>query len=190
MGSGLYRLAECRQGDAAVRRALPATPAGRARFLRPAARRNPPQAGRDGARPRPARLLLLLLLVQRPADPGEAARSLYRRPGNRLPVLHLLGERELEPALGRRQSRGPAGPGARHRVGYEIHPRGDPDPQGPALYPRQRSAAVDPLPRRPAENPDGDRRRLARGMREGRAARPPSLRGPDLRCRRPSSLWL
>ncbi len=36
-------------------------------------------------------------------------------------VLHLLGERELDPAVGRTRQRGPAAPGVRRRLGREVH---------------------------------------------------------------------
>ena len=190
MGAGVYRLAERRARDAAVRRPLPAAFAGRARLLRPAARRRAAQAGRAGPRQRRLWVLLLLLLVQRPAHPRASARPLRRRPDPRLPVLHLLGERKLEPALGRRQPRGAARAGARHRLGHEIHPRRHPAAQGPALYPGQRDAAAGAVPRRPVEDTGGDRGGLARGVRKGRAAGHSPLCGADLRHRRSAALRL
>ena len=58
-----------------------------------------------------SRVLLLLLLVPRPASPRAAARRRARAETARLPVLHLLGQRELDAPVGR--SRG----GSPHRAG-------------------------------------------------------------------------
>ena len=78
-----------------------------------------PQAD-AGAPLRDRRLLLLLLLVRRPPAARAAARARCSRSGElRPPVLPLLGERELDPALGRQGSRDPhrAGPLRRRRPG-------------------------------------------------------------------------
>src|ERR1700730_5583690 len=89
---------------AAVRRTLSAPPAGAPRLLRPAAARGKGPAGGAGPRPRHPRLLLLLLLV-RHQDPARATpdRDAHERRA-RSSFLPLLGQRELDAALGRRRT--------------------------------------------------------------------------------------
>ena len=73
----------------------------RPRLLRPPRRRGPGRPGAPRAGLRDLRLLLLLLLVQRPAHPRAPARDDARAAGAGLPLLLLLGERELDPPVGR-----------------------------------------------------------------------------------------
>ena len=110
---------------AALRRPLPAARPARARLLRPA--RCPSvmrAAGAARADARHLRLLLLLLLVQRaPLARAPARRRCSRAGEPRLAVLRLLGERELDAALGRRRRRRPARAGLRAAADGPLHPR-------------------------------------------------------------------
>ena len=63
--------------------------------------RGDPGAGGAGAGRRAGRVRVLLLLVQRPAAAGRAAGCDAGRPRHRDAVLPDVGERELDPALGR-----------------------------------------------------------------------------------------
>ena len=65
-------------------------------------------------------------------------------------VLHLLGERELDAALGRPRRRGSPAAGVRGGLGGAVHPRRPPGAAGPALHPRRRRRAAARLPGRPA----------------------------------------
>src|SRR4029450_9982592 len=105
----------------AVRGPLPAAAADRARLLRPTRSGGARAPGRPRAAARRARFLLPLLLVRRAARPRAPARRLPRTRPAGPPVLLLLGERELDPALGRPGGRRAAAPGLLRRVGRGVH---------------------------------------------------------------------
>src|SRR5207245_4958075 len=112
--------------------------AGRTRLLRPPLAADSAAAGRSGPRARNSRLLLLLLLVQRPAPPRNPPRHDARERSTRLSVLRLLGQRELDPALGRARGRHSdrAGLFGGERTPSRRRPAaGD---SRPALHPHQR----------------------------------------------------
>src|SRR5262245_42065161 len=88
------------QGRAQLRRALPTARARRAGLLRFARSGHTRTTGSSRARARDLRLLLLLLLVQRQAASRTAARRSIRIGQTRLSVLRVLGQRELDPAVG------------------------------------------------------------------------------------------
>ena len=69
-------------------------------LLRPAPPRGPDPGG-AGQSPRAPRVLLLLLLVRRQAAARAALSTMLASKQARLPVLRLLGQRELDAALGR-----------------------------------------------------------------------------------------
>src|SRR5262245_31662604 len=96
VGAGLHGVDERRPGGAPLPRALPAPRPGRPGLLRPAPPREQAGPGRPGARVRRARLLLLPLLVRGPAPAGAAVRRGAVVGAAGLPVLPLLGERELD----------------------------------------------------------------------------------------------
>ena len=95
------------------------------------------------------RLLLLLLLVQRAASSRTPPRTASGRSDARLPVLHLLGQRELDAPLGRARTRDPDGPGLprRGRRGSDRRPQSIPPPS--VVHPGRRAAASAHLPRQP-----------------------------------------
>ena len=101
VGQGVHRVVERRPRPAAVRRPLSAALARRARVLRSPAGRGAAAPGRVGPHLRAARLLLPPLLVRRHTPVAPAARSAPGQPGPRFSLLPVLGERELDPALGR-----------------------------------------------------------------------------------------
>ncbi len=109
-GKGFTEWSNVATRASAVRRPLPAAAAGRSRLLRPAHRRRPRRPG--GARPglRHRRLLLLLLLVRRPPAPRHADRAHADHRPTRSAVLSVLGERELDPQLGRAEQGDPGRP--------------------------------------------------------------------------------
>ncbi len=174
----------------------------RARLVRPDRPRCRRSAGRARARARNPRVLLLLLLVQRPAPARAAARGDARARHAGLPVLRLLGERELDAPLGRRRRPDPDGAALRGRGQRPPVRRVPPAVSRPALRARARAAAAaglqgDADPRRRGHDDDvaapgggdrdaralpgrlrdrGPRRRRPRGVRRARrvpAARPP-----------------
>ena len=148
-GTGFTEWTNVTRARAAVRRPLPAAAAGRPRLLRPARARDAAAPGGAGARLRHRRLLLLLLLVRRQAPAGDAARAVPGTGRHRLPVLPLLGQRELDAALGRPRQRGPDRAGSRARTTtWRSSATCEPLLARPALHPRRRPAAADGLPRR------------------------------------------
>src|SRR5262249_23057369 len=87
------------------RRALSATRAVGSRLLRSSRWGNPRGAGAPRPSLRNPRLLLLLLLVQRPPAAAASTRGSRTKRAARFSVLCLLGQRELDSTLGRRQRR-------------------------------------------------------------------------------------
>ena len=91
---------------------------GRARLLRPAAARGAAPRRRSWRAVRHPRVLLLLLLVRRASALLERPLDELLASGDaRLPLLPLLGERELDAALGRRRAGSADGAGALAAVG-------------------------------------------------------------------------
>jgi hypothetical protein len=84
----------------------------RAGVLRPAPGRRHAPPGGARAPVRRARVLLPLLLVRRSPPAGTPPRAVHREHRHRFPVLPVLGQRELDAAMGRRGARHPARPGA------------------------------------------------------------------------------
>src|SRR5262245_18880998 len=84
----------------AVQGSLPASVTHGARLLRPSRPRGPRAAGRTRAQVRRPRLLLPPLLVRWPTPPRTPARQPARDRAARHSVLLLVGERELDPAVG------------------------------------------------------------------------------------------
>src|SRR5262245_57786065 len=99
-------MAERGAGAAAVRGALPAAAAGASRLLRSARARDPAGAGRPRAGPRRRRVLLLALLVSRHAPARTAVRRGAGLGAARLPLLSLVGQRNLVAALARHRRGG------------------------------------------------------------------------------------
>ena len=108
VGARVHRVGQRRAGRPAVSGARSARPARRPRVLRPPAPRDPPGAGcaRDAPRHRRASAT---------STTGFDGRRLLERPfaevlplgRARLPVLPVLGQRELDPRLGRQVRRDP-----------------------------------------------------------------------------------
>ena len=118
--------------------------------LRSAGSRDARAAGRARARARHPWVLLLLLLVcgKAPSRTPHRRDARIRPPG--FSLLFLLGQRELDPALGRRGSRSPdraESIACRRRA---IDPRPAATFSGPAVHQGWRQAAVHGLPRRRA----------------------------------------
>src|SRR5438094_10647633 len=128
-------------GEAQLRWPLPAARADRAGLLRSARPGNARSSSESRARARHPRLLLLLLLVQRQAIARPSARRGRPIGSARLSVLRVLGERELDAALGRRQRR------AADRTNLLVGERAPSDRTAaaslprPALHPCERPAA-------------------------------------------------
>src|SRR5262249_29196112 len=101
--------------------------------------------GRAGTPLRNRRLLLLLLLVRRTSPARDAAGAAGGAGAPRSPLLPVLGQRELDPALGRAGERDLDCPGALRR----RRPSRDPGP-----------AALSPTPQLPADPRKAAARRL------------------------------
>ena len=134
-------------------------------------------AGPDGPRPRRGCVLLLRLLVRRHAPAGEAGRAVPGRPEHRHRVLRLLGQRELDPHVGRghhhRPGRAGPLPGRRRR----LHRRHAPGPARPARRAGRWPAAAAGVPPRPAARRRRDRRPVPRTLpRAGPRGDRPGLR--------------
>src|SRR5215471_15911398 len=102
VGARLYRMDKRAASSAELRRSLSAARARRARLLRPTRNDHARRAGRARSLVRRPRLLLLLLLVRRAAPAAAPAGRSTAERSARLPVLRMLGQRELDAALGRR----------------------------------------------------------------------------------------
>ena len=176
VGAGIHRMDQRGLRQAPVRRPSPAAAPGRSRVLRPAGPGGAPPAGRAGPGVRDRRILLLLLLVRGPAPAGGAARRLCRRRRHRLPVLHLLGQRELDAGLERTRSGRAHQPGA-FAGGRSAVPRGrQPLPAARPLHPDRRTAPSHRLSPQPAARRGRDGGALARLVPRARDRRdPPSL---------------
>ncbi len=105
-------------------------------------------------------------------------------------VLPDVGQRELDPAVGRVGRPGAAQPGLPHR-GRAGADRGVRPPlRRPALHPAGRPPGADGLPRPPDPGHGGHHRALARAV-PGRPWRGPGLRhGAELRRHRPAPLGM
>ena len=103
VGPGLHRVDQRRARTAALRRPLPAAHPARPRPLPAGGHVRAAPAGGDGARRRHRGVRVLLLLVQPGAAARRAAGGAARRPHDRAAVLPDVGQRELDPALGRRR---------------------------------------------------------------------------------------
>ena len=185
VGARLHGVVQRRAGAAAVRRARAAAAPEGSRLLRSPRSRDARGAGCARAPVRDPRLLLLLLLVRRPAAARATARRRTAERSTGLPVLRLLGERELDAPLGRTRLRSAGRAGILAGLGEALHSRVDPGVPRSALHPARRppGAARVPRPRDPAAR--GDARTLALRGR-GRRDRAPPRRGPLLgRGRRP-----
>ena len=101
VGDRVHRLGERRPRPPALRGARAAGRAGRARPIRPVGSRCDAQPGGAGRGARRRRIRHAPLLVRRAEAPRHAAAQPARRPVDRLPVRAVLGERELDAALGR-----------------------------------------------------------------------------------------
>ncbi len=171
VGRGLHRVDERAPGEAAVPRPRAAARARAPGLLRPHGSERRRGAVRARAIARRARLLLLLLLVQRQAPARTSARGDGRAGDARFPVLRVLGERELDAPLGR--------PGQRRADGAALRPGRQRAPvrrvratvPRPALHPRRRP----PAPPRLQDDADPelarDGRSLAAQVRPGRRRR-------------------
>ena len=140
-------------------RPLPAAFACRSRLLRPPPAPNVRASGGPGAPLRDQRLLRVLLQFRTPPRSGRSVRGDRRRPVHRFPVLRLLGQRELDPALGRRHT---GHDSSRHPMPTPCRAsrRRRPLCRRSALYPRQQPADVPGLP--PLLLPDARSRRACR----------------------------
>src|SRR6185503_17894405 len=100
VGQRIHGVDQCSQSQTVVSRTLPATFAGRSRLLRSSFAGRPRGASEPRARIWDLRLLLFPLLVSRPPIIGTAGeRDSGLRPTG-FSILSLLGERELDTALG------------------------------------------------------------------------------------------
>ena len=184
VGQGLHRVDQRGARPAAVRRALPAAHPAGPRPLHAGRHGRAAAPGGDGARRRAARVRVLLLLVQRPPPAGVAARGAAGRPLDRPAVLPDVGQRELDPALGRFGGRGPDVAGlprvGRGRAGCRVPAA----LRRPPLHPARGAAGADGLPRRAGPARGGQA--LAQAVRSRR--RGPAVRdGPELRRPRPGA---
>ena len=96
--------------------------------------------------------------------------QLLQRTGSRRPVRPVLGERAVDPQLGRLGGRRPRPAGVRRRLGRPVLRRPRPGPGRPPLPAGRGTTAAGPLPRRPPPGPQGDGPPLARA---GEGRRPP-----------------
>ena len=95
---------------------------------------------------RAARLLLSLLLVRWQAPAAPAARPVAGEPRHRLPVLPVLGQRELDPPVGRTGKRNPDRAAALARGRPRLHPGHRAGVARSALHPGRRPSAAGRLP--------------------------------------------
>ena len=109
VGTGLHRVDQRRAGAAPLSRPLPAASPRRSRLLRSAPARSARRAGRAAAR-RTASTASATTTTGSAAGGFSSGRSTRcsQLGRARLPVLPLLGQRELDPALGRQGRRGAA----------------------------------------------------------------------------------
>ena len=171
VGHGLHRVAQRHPRPPALPRPLPAPRPRRARLLRPAGARGPRGPGRAGPRARTRRVRLLPLLVPRPAAPPAAVRRGPRLRAPRLPVRAVLGQRGVDPQLGRAERPGPGPPGVQRRRRHRPPALVGRGVRRSALHHRRRQAA---LPRLPAHGP----------ARPASDDRPVAGRGPEARLPR------
>src|SRR5581483_11902395 len=101
VGPRLHRVDERRQGAAAVQGPLSAAPAGGPRFLRSPQSGDTGTPGRTRTRAQHPWFLLLALLVQRQTNAGAPVHGGSRDRSAGLPLHAVLGERELDPHVGR-----------------------------------------------------------------------------------------
>ena len=186
-GEGLHRVDERRPCAPVVQGPLPAAASDRPRLLRPPRPRGPRSPGRARARVRRARLLLPSLLVQRAAPArAPAGADAGSRPAVAA-VLHLLGERELDAALGRARGRGPPAPGVRGRLGRAVHPRRVARHRRRAIHARRRRGPPARVPGRSAPRRAAGGGALADDRAGGRRRAAPGRRA-ELRDRRSAAV--
>ena len=119
---------------------------------------------------------------------GAAVRRDAAERASGVSVLRLLGQRELDPALGRGRPRDPDRAGALRRRRCTLHPVPRPRVPGSAVHPRGRPPSPGRLSREALARHAPDARDL--GRRVPRRRPPGALRvgRPDVRPHRPSAL--
>ncbi len=119
-------------------------------------------------------------LLERPLDAVSGGRR------HRIPVLHLLGQRELDAPLGRRERRNPHRPGSRPDDGRRVHQRHRADSAPPELHADRRPAGTDRLSHQRCSPILSRRPPLARALPRSGAWRPVPDRRRSLRSHRPA----
>ena len=110
VGRGLHRVDQRGQGAAQLRRPLPAASAGRSRLLRPAhAGGAAPPGGRSPRRYGIEGFCVYYYNFGSRRVLSRPLETVLRQPRHPVPLVPVLGQRELDQALGRRRARDPAG---------------------------------------------------------------------------------
>src|SRR6185437_16424687 len=135
------------RSEGAFSRPLSAATALGSRLLRSACSRSAARAGAARAAVWHSRVLLLPLLVQRQASAGASLRRSARLEGAGLPVLSLLGQRELDTTLGRAEQGSSDGAELLARGRPRHDSRAHPRFSRPALHPCQGATVVSGLSR-------------------------------------------
>ena len=178
VGDGVHRLGERRSRPPALRESPAAGRARRARTVRPVGSRCDAPPGGAGRELRRRRIRHVPLLVRRAEAPRHAVAQPARRPDDRLPLRALLGERELDAALGRPRLRGAHRAELQRGLGRSVLRRHPSRARRPPLHRGRRAAAARPLPRRAnRERRCGDR--AVEGARAGRRPRRPARPGRE-----------